>query len=105
MYKTKQHTAESEFIKKEEMLRLKKKALKMQELQEETEKKELKELHYMHCPKCGQKLEEIDFNGVMIDKCFSCEGMFLDNGEFEELLKKGKCKESNFVKEFFSFFK
>ncbi len=103
MYKTKQHTAEGEFIKKEEMLRLKKKALEMQELQEEAEKKELKELHYMHCPKCGQKLEELKFNGVMIDKCFSCKGLFLDAGELEKLLETDT--ESSFVKDLFSFFK
>lgn len=54
------------------------------------EKKRLKELHFMRCPKCGMELSEIDYQGVKIDKCFSCEGVWLDAGELESLtnLKK-----------------
>ena len=36
------------------------------------------------------ELSEIDYQGVKIDKCFSCEGVWLDAGELEALtmLKK-----------------
>jgi Zn-finger nucleic acid-binding protein len=43
----------------------------------------------MKCPKCGMQLEEIEFGDVKVDKCFGCEGMWLDSGELEILAKKG----------------
>jgi len=57
---------------------------------QKNERKQLKELHFMRCPKCGMDLSEIDFQGVKIDKCFSCEGVRLDAGELEAMtmLKK-----------------
>ncbi len=41
------------------------------------------ELHQMKCPKCGMQLEEITFGDVRIDKCFSCDGIWLDKGELD----------------------
>jgi hypothetical protein len=49
------------------------------------ERASLRKLHFMHCPTCGLKLEEITFRGVRVDKCFACGGVFLDDGELEEL--------------------
>ena len=49
------------------------------------ERAALRKLHLMHCPKCGLKLEEITFRGVRVDKCFACGGVYLDDGELEEL--------------------
>ncbi len=51
------------------------------------EKKRLQELHYMCCPKCGMQLAEINFNGVMVDKCTNCGGVWLDAGELERVAK------------------
>jgi len=59
---------------------------------EAEEKKRLKELHYMHCPKCGMKLIEIDYKGIAVDKCSSCEGIWLDAGELEAVSKLEKIK-------------
>ena len=47
----------------------------------------------MKCPKCGVQLEEITFGGVHVDKCFGCEGIWLDKGELEIL----RTKEVGFV--------
>lgn len=55
---------------------------------DDTARAALRQLHYMHCPKCGVDLEEIVFRGVRIDKCFGCGGVFLDDGELEELAGK-----------------
>jgi hypothetical protein len=49
------------------------------------ERAQLRALHFMHCPKCGMTLEEITFRGVRVDKCFGCGGVYLDDGELEEL--------------------
>jgi hypothetical protein len=56
----------------------------------EEEKRKLKELHYMRCPKCGMELSEIDYKGVNVDRCFSCDGVWLDAGEIDLLSKLEK---------------
>ena len=53
----------------------------------EQEKKRLKELHYMRCPKCGMELIEIDYKGIRVDKCSSCDGIWFDAGELEAISK------------------
>lgn len=40
----------------------------------------------LDCPKCIGKLEEIDIHGVKIDVCNSCEGIWFDKNELEEVL-------------------
>ncbi len=62
---------------------------KLKRLAEE-EKRKLKELHYMRCPKCGMDLSEIDYKGIRIDKCFQCDGIWLDSGELQAISKLEK---------------
>ena len=45
-------------------------------------------LHFMKCPKCGMQLEEIAFDDVRVDMCFSCDGLWLDKGEFDLIREK-----------------
>ena len=45
-------------------------------------------LHWMHCPKCGAELAEVQFRDVKLDKCFTCGGVYLDDGELEQLTGK-----------------
>lgn len=52
---------------------------------EAEEKVRLKEMHYMHCPKCGMNLIEIDYKNIKVDKCSSCQGIWLDAGELESV--------------------
>jgi RNA polymerase-binding transcription factor DksA len=53
------------------------------------ELKRLREAHYMKCPKCGHDLKEETLEGISIDRCTFCEGVYLDAGELERLsLKK-----------------
>ena len=51
----------------------------------EAEKKRLKELHYQHCPKCGTPLHEAAMEGVTVDICPACHGLWLDDGELAKL--------------------
>ena len=67
----------------------------------ETEKKRLKDLHFMHCPKCGMNLVEINYQGIKMEKCSACEGVWLDAGELEGVLSR----EKGFLGSFFSAFK
>ena len=40
------------------------------------------------CPKCGTALDERSLDGVVIDECSSCHGVWLDSGELEALSKR-----------------
>ena len=65
------------------------------------ERQRLKELHYMCCPKCGLELIEIDYQGVKVDKCSGCSGIWLDEGELAAVTKMPKTG----LDKFFSVFK
>ncbi|HJZ83905.1 MAG TPA: zf-TFIIB domain-containing protein [Polyangia bacterium] len=54
----------------------------------EAEKQRLRELHFMRCPKCGNDLEEVVLREVRIDKCFHCNGLWLDAGELDQLVER-----------------
>jgi Zn-finger nucleic acid-binding protein len=38
-----------------------------------------------HCPKCTSDLQSIDFNGVEIDRCTGCFGLWFDHLEKDDL--------------------
>ncbi|HEU5323026.1 MAG TPA: zf-TFIIB domain-containing protein [Methylomirabilota bacterium] len=37
------------------------------------------------CPKCGSDMRQYERNGVLVDQCTGCGGLFLDRGELEKL--------------------
>lgn len=79
---------EEEYFARQELELKRKRAQEHQAKLQAEERENAKALHYMKCPKCGMQLEEIEFDGVRVDKCFSCEGIFLDKGELERLQGK-----------------
>lgn len=56
----------------------------------EAERQKAKELHFMKCPKCGMNLVEIDYKSIKVDRCSSCEGIWLDTGELARIVKLEK---------------
>ena len=54
------------------------------------EKERLKELHFMHCPKCGTRLAEDTLDGVAVDVCPACHGVWLDDGELAKMIESKK---------------
>ena len=38
------------------------------------------------CPKCGGAMRSYERNGVTIEQCAECRGVFLDRGELERLI-------------------
>ena len=38
------------------------------------------------CPKCRGEMRTYERNGILIDQCAECRGIFLDRGELEQLL-------------------
>ncbi|MGW7418393.1 TFIIB-type zinc ribbon-containing protein [Streptomyces sp. NPDC054863] len=41
----------------------------------------------MHCPKCHAPMHTYNRNGVQIEQCSNCRGIFLDYGELESLTR------------------
>ncbi len=39
----------------------------------------------IRCPKCVGTLEETTFEGIQVDRCTGCQGVWLDPGELERL--------------------
>lgn len=40
----------------------------------------------MTCPKCASTMVSFERNGVTIEQCTGCRGVFLDRGELEQLI-------------------
>ena len=87
LYRAGKHS-EDEYIARQEIERARKSAEERQAKLLVQERESARELHLMRCPKCGMQLEEIAFGDVRLDKCFSCEGLWLDKGELEVIRQK-----------------
>ena len=51
----------------------------------EADRKRLKDQHFMRCPKCGHEMREETLDGVTIDRCSYCEGIYFDAGELDQI--------------------
>ena len=76
---------EDEYFVREDAEKKRRLALQAKKEKEAAELKRLKDLHFMHCPKCGLQMHEVKLRGVDVDVCFSCNGVFLDQGELEKI--------------------
>jgi hypothetical protein len=88
MSTTKPSNEEDEYFAREEAERRHSLAVEQARKLEQEELAQLKKTHWMHCPKCGFKLEPIKFKQLTVDKCFHCNGTWLDAGELEALAGK-----------------
>jgi hypothetical protein len=82
--------SEEDYFTRIEFERRKKLEREKQERLAEEEKERLRDLHYMKCPKCGMDLLGMEFQGVKVDKCSGCSGVWLDAGELETVAKLEK---------------
>ena len=47
-------------------------------------------LQVSRCPKCGMDLLEFTYLGIRLDQCAHCEGIWLDQGELEQISRARK---------------
>jgi len=59
----------------------------MEKLRSELKKLEPRE-NELHCPKCGGVWENYSLQGFTLDRCRTCEGIWMDKGELEGVLRK-----------------
>lgn len=78
-------TPEEEYFARENAEKMRKLAAEQAARLAKEEKEALKKLHWMHCPKCGMNMHSIQFRGQTIEKCPTCGGVYLDDGELEKI--------------------
>lgn len=42
----------------------------------------------MQCPRCDGRLHEMPFDDVRVDRCDKCNGLWLDAGELEQIIRQ-----------------
>lgn len=62
------------------------------------ERERLKQLHFMKCPKCGHDMKEETLEGVVVDRCTFCEGLYLDAGELDQVILKKDDDRKSFLR-------
>ncbi len=77
-------TKEEEYFRKMEQEKLAAIASKKGSPGKETEKAKAR----MRCPKCDGTLEAVHFQGIEIDRCAGCGGVWLDAGEMERIASR-----------------
>jgi hypothetical protein len=58
----------------------------------------LKTLHFMRCPKCGHQMVEEQFEGIAIDRCSFCEGIYFDARELDDLFSRKQEQRQSFIR-------
>lgn len=48
------------------------------------------------CPKCQESMRTYERNGINVDQCTGCKGIFLDRGELEALISAEGDMSDNF---------
>lgn len=74
---------EEEYFAKRDAELMRQQRASLQQSAAETERKS----HHMKCPKCGYDLITGDWDGIQIDQCTHCHGIWFDAGEAEAVLK------------------
>ncbi|MCS7083124.1 MAG: zf-TFIIB domain-containing protein [Bacteroidetes bacterium] len=57
------------------------------------------------CPNCQTGMQEVVRNGVLIDVCPQCRGVWLDRGELEKLLGAARELDREYEREYERFYK
>lgn len=52
----------------------------------------------MKCPNCNETLVMADRQGVEIDYCPNCRGVWLDKGELDKIIERSASYESGYTK-------
>ena len=73
--------------------------LRMQEERDTLEA--LRQAHWLKCPKCGHDMKTRQLEGIEIDQCTFCEGLYFDHGELDNLMLKKKSERFKFYRRFF----
>ncbi len=102
------HGQENNWFKQNEILILEQAAHKRKKRMAEMAAKQgqealdkLRTAHWMKCPKCGHDMEAVTFEGIEVESCTYCMGVFFERGEIESLLFRRTPQRFTFYRKFF----
>jgi hypothetical protein len=72
---------EDEYFAREEADLLKRRRAELEAQQDKAARSQ----HFMKCPKCGADLRETEMQGVKVDVCPECRGVWFDAGEIDQI--------------------
>ena len=82
------YNKEEEYFYRKNKELIEKTRKKLDALRTAARQREQNKSHWMICPKCGAELREVDLQGVKVDQCSGCGGVFFDKGEVALLIKR-----------------
>ena len=86
--KSQGYSKEDEYFYRKDQEQIAKLREKAEEQRAKLEAENKNKQYWMRCPKCGSSLKEEKYGeSVLIDRCASCGGIYLDHGELEILVK------------------
>ena len=53
---------------------------------EKAEREKVRQAHWKKCPKCGSDMQAEQLDGIEVDRCSVCAGVFFDHDELQSLL-------------------
>jgi len=69
--------------------------------QQQEELDNLRAVHWMKCPKCGHDMETVKLEGIEVENCTFCMGVYFDRTEIESLLLRRTPQRFSFYRKFF----
>lgn len=52
------------------------------------------------CPSCGEVMDVVDHDGLELDRCAACEGLWVDREELDAIAAQARAREENVPREF-----
>ncbi len=78
---------EERYFHEKDLEQLKRKRDELNRTRAERATQDAKGKYWMKCPKCGADMQEIEMDGILVDKCSGCEGIYFDRGELELMIE------------------
>jgi hypothetical protein len=79
---------EEEYFKRQEFERRKRAMAEREQQASAEERARILAVARGRCPKCAAPLVTISYQGVELDKCSECGGLWFDTGELDRVLEK-----------------
>lgn len=67
-------------------------------LKKSSEDETLRAAHWRKCPKCGHDMAVETIGTIEVERCSSCEGIFFDRGELEQVLLQQETQRRGFFR-------
>ncbi|HSB73630.1 MAG TPA: zf-TFIIB domain-containing protein [Candidatus Methylomirabilis sp.] len=81
---------EEEYFARQEFERRKQALAEQASAAAEEERRRVLRVARNRCPRCGASLIAVWYRGVELDKCSTCQGVWLDCGELDQVVEEEK---------------